>query len=56
MARPAYTDPPGELMYSEMSLSGSSDSRCRSCATMRFAIWSSTGVPRNTIRSFSRRE
>jgi hypothetical protein len=27
-----------------MSLSGSSDSRCRSCATIRFAIWSSTGA------------
>ena len=26
-----------------MSLSGSSDSRCSSCATIRFAIWSSTG-------------
>ncbi|MNC70630.1 hypothetical protein D3C75_1214630 [compost metagenome] len=27
MAIPAYTDPPGELMYREMSLSGFSDSR-----------------------------
>src|SRR5579884_1247401 len=42
-------------MYSEMSLSGSSDSRCRSWATIRFAIWSSTGVPRKMIRSLSRR-
>src|SRR3954462_15259644 len=39
-----------------MSLSASTDSRCRSWATMRFAIWSSTGWPRKTIRSLSRRE
>src|SRR4051794_39274813 len=39
-----------------MSLSLSSDSRCRSWATTRFAIVSSTGSPRNTIRSLSRRE
>ena len=38
-----------------MSLSGSSDSRCRSWATIRLAIWSSTGVPRKTMRSLSRR-
>jgi hypothetical protein len=40
----------------KMSLSGSSDSRWRSCAIIRFAIWSSTGVPRKTIRSARRRE
>src|SRR4051794_37504336 len=39
-----------------MSLSLSSDSRCRSWATTRFAIVSSTASPRNTIRSLSRRE
>src|SRR4051794_35844911 len=39
-----------------MSLSGSEDSRCRSWATMRFATWSSTAVPRKTMRSLSRRE
>src|SRR5690348_2036192 len=39
-----------------MSLSGSSDSRWSSCAITRFAIWSSTGVPRNTMRSARRRE
>src|SRR6266566_1958987 len=39
----------------EMSFSGSSDSRCSSWATIRLAIWSSTGVPRKMIRSFSRR-
>src|SRR5690349_9691259 len=39
-----------------MSLSGSEDSRCRSWATMRLATWSSTAVPRKTIRSLRRRE
>src|SRR3954468_7658926 len=39
-----------------MSLSLSSDSRCRSWATTRLAIVSSTGSPRNTIRSLSSRE
>src|SRR5205809_7617137 len=36
-----------------MSLSGSSDSRCRSCATTRLAIVSSMGVPRKMIRSLA---
>src|ERR687887_1786495 len=39
-----------------MSFSGSSDSRCSSWATTRLAIWSSIGVPMNTIRSESSRE
>ena len=34
---PAVTEPPGELMYSQMSLSGSSPSRYSSCAVMRLA-------------------
>ena len=38
------------------ALSGSSDSRCRSSATTRLAIWSSIGAPRKMIRSLSRRE
>ena len=36
-----------------MSFSGSWLSRCSSCATTRFATWSSIGVPRKMIRSFS---
>src|ERR1017187_4559304 len=32
MARPAYTEPPGELMYSQMSFSGSSPARKSNCA------------------------
>src|SRR3954471_4224112 len=39
-----------------MSLSGSWDSRWRSWATIRLATWSSTALPRKTIRSLSRRE
>jgi ATP-dependent Clp endopeptidase proteolytic subunit ClpP len=46
----------GELMYSEMSLSGFSDSRNSSCATTRLADSSVTGPTRNTMRSLSRRE
>src|SRR3954469_6176690 len=39
-----------------MSLSGSDDSRCSSCATMRLATWSSTAEPRKMMRSLSSRE
>src|SRR5215212_8107527 len=53
---PASTDPPGELMYRKMSLSLSSDSRCRSWATTRLAIVSSTASPRKTMRSLRSRE
>src|ERR687897_728375 len=48
--------PPGEFMYRWMSCSGSSASRCKSCAMITFATWSSTGVPRKTILSFNSRE
>ncbi len=53
---PALTLPPGELMYSEMSLSGFSLSRNSSCATTRLAEWSLTGPTRKMMRSRSRRE
>ena len=46
----------GLLMYMLMSLSGSSLSRWISCATMRLAISSTTGVPRKMTRSLSSRE
>src|SRR3954454_23357734 len=39
-----------------MSLSGSADSRCSSCATMRLATVSSTAEPRKMIRSLRSRE
>jgi hypothetical protein len=48
--------PPGEFMYTFMSCSGSSESRCKSCAMITFATWSSTGVPRKMILSFNSRE
>ena len=56
MANPALTDPPGELMYKVISLSGSSFARYKSCATRTFAISSLTSVPNKRIRSFKRRE
>src|ERR1700761_6232811 len=39
----------------EMSLSGSWDSRCSSCATTRLAIVSSIGLPMKMMRSLSSR-
>ncbi len=48
--------PPGEWMYTLMSFSGSSASRKRSWAMMRFAMLSSIGMPMKIIRSFKRRE
>jgi len=56
MASPAVTNPPGVLTYTLMSFSGSSASRNRSWAMMRFEIISSIGVPMKRIRSFKRRE
>ena len=56
IANIAVDEPPGELMYIAISLSGSSDCRNSSWATTRFATSSSIGVPRNTIRSRSNRE
>src|SRR6516164_3111753 len=56
MAMPAVTEPPGELMYREMSLSGSSASRNSICAITRFARSSSMNVGRKMIRSLNSRE
>jgi len=55
-AMPAYTEPPGELMYSEMSLSGLSDSRNSNWATIRLADCSVTSPTKKITRSLSRRE
>ena len=55
MARPSVTDPPGELMYSEMSFSGSSASSSTSWAQTRLAVTWSMALPMKTMRSFSRR-
>src|SRR5215813_13719452 len=56
MAMPAVTEPPGELMYRWMSLSGSSASRNSICAITRFARSSSMNVGRKMIRSLNSRE
>ncbi len=56
IASALVTEPPGELMYSAMSLSGSSPSRWSSWAIIRLAISSLIGVPRKMMRSLSSRE
>ena len=50
------TEPPGLLIYSWMSLSGSCASRYSSCATTRLAVVALTSSPRKMMRSFSKRE
>src|SRR5262245_29390726 len=52
---PAVTEPPGLLMYSQMSFPGSSASRYRSCAQSWLATSSLTSWPSITMRLFSRR-
>jgi len=49
-------EPPGELIYSEMSFSGSSAERNSNCAMIRLATLSSIGVPRKIMLSRSNRE
>ena len=55
MARPSVTEPPGELMYTEMSRSASSASSRMSWAQTMLAVFWSMALPMKTIRSFSRR-
>src|SRR3954451_18494347 len=50
MARPAYTEPPGLLMYRLMSVRGSSADRTSSWEQTRLAETSSTWVPSSTMR------
>src|SRR3954463_8115785 len=52
---PAVTDPPGLLMYSQMSEVPSSPSRYSSCAQIWLAMSSLTSVPSMTTRFFSNR-
>ena len=56
MAMPALTEPPGELMYSDMSLSGFSLSKNSNCATTKLAVWSLTPPTKKITRSRSKRE
>ena len=53
---PAVTDPPGLLIYNEISFEGSSDSRNNNCAITRLAVASFTSSPRKMILSFSNLE
>ena len=55
MAMPAVTEPPGLLMYIQMSLPGSSASRNRSCAQIWLAMSSLTSVPNMMMRLLSNR-
>src|SRR6187549_1781393 len=52
---PAVTEPPGLLMYSQMSFSLSSPSRYSSWAHSWLAMSSSTAAPSSTTRSLRRR-
>ena len=55
IAIPAYTEPPGEFMYREMSFSGLSAASRSNLALMSLASGSVTSAPRNTMRSWRRR-
>lgn len=55
MASEALNDPPGELMYIEMSRSGAIAARWSSWAMTTLATPSSIGVPTKMIRSESNR-
>ena len=55
IAIPAVTEPPGELMYSQMSFSGSSAASSSSCAQIALAFSSRTSEPRKMMRSLSNR-
>jgi hypothetical protein len=56
MASPAVTEPPGELMYSEMGLVGALASRNSSCATMLAEVDSSMAPVSEMMRSLRSRE
>ncbi len=53
---PAVTDPPGELIYIEISFVGSCASKKSNWATIDVAMLSSTSPCTKTIRSFNKRE
>ena len=52
---PAETEPPGLLMYSQISRSGSSAASSSICAQIALAMSSRTSEPRKMMRSFSSR-
>src|SRR3954451_21062244 len=55
MAKPAVTEPPGLLMYIQMSALESSPSRYSNCAHNWLAISSLTSLPSSTTRFLRRR-
>ena len=56
MPKPAVTNPPGVLIYSEISFFGSSDSRNNNWAVTKDATLSFIGPTTNTILSLSNLE
>jgi hypothetical protein len=55
MAMPAVTDPPGELMYKLMALSGLSLSKNNNCAQIKLAVCWPTSPSNMITRSLSKR-
>ena len=53
---PSVIEPPGELIYKLMSLSGSSDSKNNNCAIIRLDVVGFTSSPKNIILSFNNLE
>ena len=53
---PSVIDPPGEFIYKNISLSGSSDSRNNNCAIIKLADVGLTSSPKNIILSFNNLE
>ena len=50
---PSVIDPPGEFIYKNISLSGSSDSKNNNCAITKLADVGLTSSPKNIILSFN---
>ena len=50
---PSAIDPPGELIYKLISLSGSSDSKNNNCAITKLDVVGFTSSPKNIILSFN---
>ena len=50
---PSVIEPPGELIYKLISLSGSSDSKNNNCAITKLEVVGFTSSPKNIILSFN---
>ena len=53
---PSVIEPPGELIYKLISLSGSSDSKNNNCAITKLAVVALTSSPKKIILSFNNLE